>query len=155
MAETQTEGRKKARMAMPSRWGLAEEKRRDHVVEAEIGVTVDDILEPSYWSHLAPEFAPLDKIEVRAEDGSWIANLRVLYAERNYAKVILEGPIFQIGEAVETANPKAKHTVEWKGGVLQYAVIRKADQQMVSSKHKNAADANAWMVEHEKATRVA
>ena len=138
---------------MPAQWGLAEEKRRDHVVEVALGITQEDILEPSFWSHLAPEFNALDKIEVRAEDGSWIANLRVIHAERNYAKVIMEGPIFQIGEPVELANVSTRHRVEWKGPVMLYTVIRLSDSEPVRTKCKTREEAAAWMIEHEKATR--
>lgn len=146
--------KKRNPVVMPERCGLAEQKRNEWIVDAEIGVTHADVLEPSYWVHLAPSLNPLDKIEVRSEDGSWIMNLRVLYAERNYARVMQEGEIFQIGESVEKSDPLAKHKVVWKGPVLGFVVLRMSDQEAVKTRCKTREEATAWMVEHEKTTRI-
>src|SRR5690349_19984275 len=81
---------KSAPVIMPDRIGLAEHKRQDWVADVPVGIRVEDLLAPEYWAHKSIEFKPYDTIEARADDGSYIDYLRVLYADRSYANVILE-----------------------------------------------------------------
>lgn len=148
------DGKKRHPVVMPERWGLADIKRNDHIVDAEVGTTIDDILDPAYWAHLAPEFHAFDTIEVRGEDGAWIAYLRVIFAERNYAKVVMERPVFYIEQNREIANDSRKHHIEWKGPHNKFAVIRNSDEQMVQSTFKTREEATTWMIDHEKTVRL-
>lgn len=141
---------KAAPVLMPERMGLAEAKRHDWVVDAEYGMTVDQILEPAYWSHVAAQMTPGDHIEVRAEDFSWVAYLIVQYAEKTYAKVVIDR-VVRIEKSDELPAVSIKHKVEWKGPHHKYAVIRISDSQMLSSGHKTRGEADEWMRNHEKA----
>ncbi len=150
-----TDARKGRRpVIMPERCGLAESKRNDHVVDAEVGTTIEDILEPGYWAHYAPELHPFDTIEVRGEDGAWIAYIRVVFSERNYAKVIMERPVFYIEANREIQNESRKHHVEWKGPHNKFSVIRNSDEETVHAGFKTREEASVWMIEHEKTVRL-
>ena len=148
------DARQRKVVCMQERWGLAEQKRRDHIVDAEVGTTPDDILDPAYWMHIAPELNAFDTIEVRGEDGAWIAYLRVIYAERNYAKVIMEKPVFFIEQNRDIDTADMLHHVEWKGPHNKFVVIRNRDEQMVHSKCKTREEATAWMINYEKDVRL-
>lgn len=137
---------------MPQRFGLAEQKRRDFVANVEIGVTPDEITNPGFWSHIAPELSPMDVIEVRPDDCAWIAHLRVLYAERNYAKVVVER-LFIIETKEKPDAESLTHKVEWKGPHHRFAVIRTSDAAMLKAEFRTREEANTWMVEYEKAVR--
>lgn len=140
---------KRSPTLMPDRIGLAENKRHDWVVDAEVGVTVQDILDPSYWALVAREMEPLDHIEVRADDGKWIANLIVRQCERTYAKVHLAS-VIEFQENVDLPQVSAKHKVEFKGGTLKNCVIRIKDDAVLQSGFKTREEADTWLRNYER-----
>ena len=140
---------KDAPVLMPDRFGEADYKRHDFVVDVPVGVTVEQMLEPAFWAHVASQMDPFDHIEARAEDGSWIAYFVVRMCERNYAKVALDRVLSFEGQVSE-APISTKHRIEWKGPHHRYCVIRLSDSQMVSSQHKTKFDAETWMRQHER-----
>lgn len=142
--------KKRQPVCMPERCGLAMDKRNDWVIDAEASVQPEDLLEPAYWSHMAPSFSAFDTIEVRAEDGRWIVKLRVLFAERNYAKVKMEGQPFFVEENAASDQSAAKHFVDFKGPHHKYVVIRRSDSALIKSGCKTREEATAWMIEHER-----
>jgi len=148
MAETASV-KKQNPVGMPERMGLAEDKRHDWVFDLPVGLKIEDVLEPSYWAHLASQMDPLDHIEVRAEDGSWVAYLVVAYCERNYAKVKLDR-LVKLEDDQEAPITSIKHKVEWKGPHMKFCVIRLSDSAVLQQGMRDKAMANQWMVEHEK-----
>lgn len=135
---------------MPERMGLAEDKRHDWIIDIQLNVTLDDVLEPSYWAHVAAQMDPLDHVEVRAEDGSWIAYLIVSFCERNYAKMVVDRVVkLETSKAAPVAS--IKHKVEWKGPVNKFAVIRVSDSQMIKFGFRTKDLAYAALQDHEKA----
>ena len=141
--------RKSLPTCMPERIGLAENKRHDWVVDVPISVCLEDVMEPSYWAHVSAEMDPLDHIEVRSEDSSWVADLIVQFCERNYAIVVLK-QLVKLDPTTEVPITSIKHKVEWKGGIHRWSVIRLADSQMLQSSFKSKELAHAWLIEHEK-----
>lgn len=145
-----TAERKSQPVAMPEFVGLAEHKRHDWVVDIPISVTIEEVMDPSYWAHVAAQMEPLDHIEVRADDGSWVAELIVRMCEKNYAHVVLK-QLTKLDAPTEAPQSSTKHKVEWKGPALRWSVIRLADSQIIHSGDKSRDFAYAWMQEHEKA----
>lgn len=141
---------KSSPVLMPERVGLADAKRHDWVVDAEYGVTLEEVLQPSYWSHVAPRMVPGDHIEVRAEDFSWVAYLIVHFAERTYANVVVDR-VVTIDKAQDLPAVSIKHKVEWNGPHHKFAVIRISDSQMLQSGFTTRGLADEWMRNHEKA----
>jgi hypothetical protein len=129
------------------RFKLAEAVRNVWVVNAEQGTTVNDVLEPAYWAHVAQRLRPYDHIEVRIDTGEWLLSLLVLGCDRNWAKVhVLHR--YEL-EKAETDMPKAKkHRVEWKGPQLKWCVIRNSDNEIIF-KEMEKAEAHAQMAHHE------
>lgn len=143
---------KRSPTLMPDRIGQAEHKRHDWVVDVPVGVTVEDIQNPAYWALVVSEkgMEPLDHIEVRSDDGMWIAYLIVRQCERTYAKVYLDR-VIEFKENMESALPPSiKHKVEFKGGHLKWGVIRLADSAVLQSGFKTREDADTWMRNHER-----
>lgn len=143
--------KKESPVLMPSRFALAEFRRHDWVADVESGRTVEDILQPSYWTHIAPQLQPYDHIEARAEDGKWIAFLIVLFSENNYAQVIVDR-VLKIEANADTTSPSAKYKVDWKGPHYKYVVIRVSDDQMLHSGCKTRDEASSWLKNHEAAS---
>lgn len=147
--ETATAVKKSMPVLMPDRIGHAEDKRHDWVVDLPITVTLEQALEPSYWAHVAAQMEPLDHIELRSEDGAWVAYLIVSFCERNYAKVVLDR-VIKLESSDEVPLSTVKHKVEWKGPSLKFCVIRVSDSQLLQSGMREKHTAHAWMIEHEK-----
>ena len=132
----------------PTRMQLAEYDRQEWIANAEVGHTIDDVLKPSYWAHMSSQMQPYDHIEVRAEDGSWIADLIVMEPGRNYAKVVLKFS-YEIPN-LDNISDSNEHTVAWKGPQRKYTVIRLADQEYVRDGFKTREEAGSWLREHER-----
>lgn len=107
--------------------------RRDFVVTPAPGTTMQEMLVPMYWAHVARDLRPFDRIEVRAADGKWWAELIVRVVEPLAVKVELlrhrdfeaaqgrTGPELEVPEGYEI-----KHR-----GLGKWCAIRLEDQEVV------------------------
>lgn len=135
---------------LPAAFGLAEHKRHDFVADVPPELKVEDLLEPGYWAHVAVEMQPFDFIEARWEDGSRIAHLRVVFAERTYAKVKLID-VEELGEeSAEEPEVSLTHDIKWRGPANKYCVIRKSDGMVVQKGFRERSAAINWLVDHER-----
>lgn len=139
---------KRALILNPQRMGLAEQMRQDWVVNAEEGTSVQDVLDPGYWAHMAQHLQLYDHIEVRLETGEWILDLIVLDVGRTYARVYLANK--HSFDEVDTAPPVGAitHKVEWKGPQRKYVVIRNSDSAALQEGFATKPEALAWMENH-------
>lgn len=136
----------------PQRIGLVENgKRQDWVATAEEGTVVEDVMDSAYWAHCSALMSPFDHIEVRCEDGTWVADLLVLACSRNWAQVHLKHH-YKLTTADVSLSQATKHEVKWKGPHLLFCVIRNSDQQTVMDKLQSKEAAALWLREHEKVT---
>lgn len=133
----------------PSRMKHAEHTRNEWTIDAEVGTTIEDVMEPSYYAHMAEQMQPFDHVNVRMDDGSWVAYLIVAGTGRNWARVRLDRKI-EMTVDQDTPAETVRHRVEWKGPHFKWSVIRVADGEKVKEGCASKAEAAAWMVEHEK-----
>lgn len=129
-----------------SRFKQAEYERNIWVVTPEAETPLEALLNPAFWAHVASSFKPWDHIEVRAEDGSYWAELLVQDASRNWAKVAVLRQVQLNGEAPR-AEESDGHIVEWSGPHTKWRVVRKADKAILKDS-MSKADANKWLAEH-------
>ncbi len=145
------EQRKRDVQLDPARMKLAEYERNDWVVNAELGTTLEDIQTTSFFAHMAKDMKMYDHIEVRIDDGTWLAYLIVLDTGRNWAKVKLLNHVCLIdGDAVPVAS--VMHSVEFKGPQFKWSVIRLSDKEKIKTGCSTRIEAEAWMREHETVT---
>src|SRR5258706_10614046 len=71
----------------PERLKGADFERIIYVANPGEGVTMEDLLSPEGWASVANLLRPWSHIEVRAEDGSYYAELLLTGADRAWAKV--------------------------------------------------------------------
>lgn len=142
---------KRSPTLQPARMRLAEYDRQDWVINCEPEITVEDVLEPGYWAHVASLMKPYDHIEARAEDGTWVADLVVTGCDRTWAKVALKQK-YNLTTKDVSQSQAFKHSTEWKGPQHRWGVIRISDSQMVKSGFQTKEEATAWTREFEKAT---
>lgn len=149
--EIKTEPKKRQIVLTEQRFGLAEALRRDFVVDAEVGTTLQDVLEPAYWAYVTRDITPFSRIEVRMETGEWIAELVVMQVDRTWAKVHLLH-FHDLAPSMDTAPPSQKHQVYWRGMHHKFAVRRLSDQEVIQSNFATRDEANVWLKNYEGVT---
>lgn len=141
---------RKAFQVTPDRIGLAENKRQDWVIDVPPFVREEDVLDPAFLANVATHphgsIRPLDKIEVRYEDGSKIIHLRVLWAQPGYAKVRMISR--EVLEVVTDEDMESRHyVVKWRGPTHRFAIIRKSDSEVLEQDFHDKGEAVARMEE--------
>jgi hypothetical protein len=135
--------------AIPQSMGLAEAKRRDFVLDVPEEHSRTDLLDPSYWAHVARDLAPFDRIEARAETGEWFSELVVVSAGRNFAIVRELSHFDMTGQATASAPVEMhRHAVQWKGS-RKFCVVRLSDKAIISEGHHARHDADSALIEYE------
>lgn len=98
---------------------------------------------------VSAKLKPGDRIEVRAEDGSYFAELIVQDAGRLYAKVAkLMHVDLESVEVREESMKSGEYEVKWQGPQLKWCVLRGKDRLKDGMTKGEAA---SWMAEHMKA----
>lgn len=152
MADANVAKKEEVVICDPARVNLVEQVRQDWVVDVADGVSLAKCLMPEFWSHKSQYFKPFDHIELRADDGTWTADLVVLGCDRNWARVHLKHEYKLTTSDVSMTQAK-KHEIKFKGSHLKFCVIRLSDQQIVREKCNTEDDARLWMTEHERTTQ--
>lgn len=140
--------KKRAPVLVETRMQEREQKVRDWVIDVETDVTVDEMMKPGFWAFVSPQFQPGDSIEARPDDFSWFAFLKVVYAERNFARVILDR-VIKCEMNTEVPQESIKHKAEYRGGHLKWCVIRIEDSQVLQEVVKTRELANEWIKNYE------
>lgn len=141
---------KKAQPTLTSgRFKLAEGVRNVWAANLEYGLTLEDILAPSYWAFVAPQLTPYDQIEARAEDGSWVAYLIVTGVDRTWARVAVDR-VVKLTTSDVSITQAAAHDVVWKGPQLKYTVVRLSDSAKIKEGFKTKDEAAFWLREYER-----
>lgn len=166
--------RKTARKLMPPRMKLAEFARSVFQVRPELGTTVEDILAPEFWTHVAGQLQPRARIEVETEDMAWWAELYVVAVEplpgnKFHARVVplrmidltAEPEALAVPAATTTAaaamaaeaaaapsvldGDPADYEVAFKGPAKRHVIIRKADRVVMREGIATKAEAQAMI----------
>jgi hypothetical protein len=129
---------------------LAEFARDAHVVNAELNDTPEDLLKQQYWANVAGKIKPLDLIEVRAEDGSFYAQLLVRDKGRSWAKVVfLPGYPLVFKDIVDVPGMDLdEFVVKWAGPEFKFRVLRKTDNEVLKAGFTNKEEARKWVIEY-------
>lgn len=149
VVEQKPETKRKAVYAMPEYMQLAEQWRQDFVVHVPEEHTVEDLLEPAYWAHVAGARAMqrFDRIEARAETGEWVADLLVVSAGRNWANVKLLAT-HDMTATASKATPEARHTVKLRGP-HKWCVMRISDGAVIQQGLETKQAAEIAMAQYE------
>lgn len=118
------------------------------------GHTIEDVLQPEYWVHVAGKLGKNtytnepDKtgaiIEIRTVDHAFYARLYVrAVQERGLIVQLIEGPVL-LGQKQVTS---AGYETSWNVGKRGFDIIRKSDRAIVAdaSKIKTKEQAQAWI----------
>lgn len=125
----------------------AEFARQVFRVTPPAGTTIEEILEPSYWAHVARRLTPYDFIEIVPEDGAFYARLIVVNTGKLFAKV-------QLIEKIDLNTPTKVTAImamnlfdtKYAGPTAKWRVIRKADNAVVSKEpFGTQQEAEEWL----------
>ena len=115
-------------------------------LEADPGHSIEDLKNPEYWANVSAQMSPWMRVEARAKDGSWMADLVVTSVGRNWArvKVLNYWPLATADvERTETGTHEVVFR-ESKG----WSVIRKADRAVLREGEETREQAEAWLTKH-------
>lgn len=118
-------------------------------VTAPIGVAVSDLTNPEFWTHVASKLHPTDHIEVIAEDGTYFAELFVISAGGNWAKVAVLRQI-NLEYSGEAVPPVEGYYVKWSSPHTKYRAHRTSDKEVLKDGFATAAQAHKWLGEYVK-----
>lgn len=121
------------------------------VVTVEQGITREHLKNPSFWSHVASQFRPYDRLEVRSDNGTFFAEYLILACERTYAKVKeLNWYNLTTQDVAMTEESLELYEYKYRGPHGKHSIIRKSDKAVMIEKLDTQDDARAWLVEHKK-----
>lgn len=103
--------------------------RREMYADIPADTPIETILESDYWMHYARDLRPMDIIEAFCEDGSWEANLRVMFVSTTDVKVEVRWK--KNYEVADFVGETDSHEIKWKGPVRKFAVIHKETGNVV------------------------
>jgi hypothetical protein len=138
---------KKRPPVTPSRFGLSEEVRRVFSVTVEQGTDPESLLEPGYWSLVAKNFSPFDRVEVMhiGTDKTWFVELMVISCSQNHAKMeIMRKQEF---DKRDTSNDMTVngYSINYGNKHTGYRVVRDTDKQVMSENHQSRDMALKWI----------
>jgi len=135
-----------AQALLPPRMKECEFERTLWVVTAHENTRPEDMLDPEYWTHVSERLRPFDKIEARADDGSWYAEFLVLDVSRRWATVhALRIDHLTTKDVSLSKVMSDEYTVEWKGPAHKHSVIRKTDGAVLHEGEQTKAGAYQWL----------
>lgn len=112
----------------------------------------EDLLKPEYWVNVAEKFKPFDKVEARADDGSWYAEYLVLETSRKWTRMhMLASHNLTTQDVSLTQSKLQEFAVEFKGPHRKHCVIRLSDQEIIHEGESTKSGAHAWLAERIKA----
>jgi hypothetical protein len=117
----------------------------------QVGTKLEDMLEPKYWEHVASKLRPWDHIEVRAEDGSFYAQLIVQRADRLTADVRpIQFADLNVGAPSDGDIPSG-YAVDYGGPIAKWRVL--TGGTVVRDGFQQKGSAIQWVVNRGKASR--
>ena len=137
-----------------NRFHSAEFKRQIWVVDVEQNTKLDDIANPAFWGNVSNQMSQFDWIEVRCEDGSWIAELLVLESVPNAYTRVKVMSCFELEEreaAQDAVTGPSGYEVFHRGTHHKWAVKRLSDNEVIHNGEPTRSAAYAWVAEHMKA----
>ena len=144
---------RKIEQLQPIRMKPAEFARNVHVAVAHESNVPDDLSAPHYWAHVSTQLRPWELIEVRADNGLWWAEVLVLEAGRNYARVHVLRVIDLSKSAVKSADTIqiGGYEISFRGEFAKWSVIRQGDRAVVRDQLGTQGEAVNWVNERLKA----
>lgn len=110
------------------------------------GTSIDTVVQPEYWAHVARKMNPHDIIEVVPENGEYYARLIVLSVGKLWVKVQKLQYELLVSQKKESIGAAENFEPKWGGPVAKWRVIRKSDGEAISTdSFQTQEDAEKWI----------
>lgn len=120
----------------------AEFARTVWVVKPEPGVTLEQLLQPESWAHVAKSLKPGDLIDVLSADNEWYAELFVRASTDNETKLaVLKHYVFSESKPTVDGEVEVKH----RGEAKKWSVLRKSDKAVLVEGLETRGAAEDWV----------
>ncbi len=119
----------------------------------EYGISIDEVLKPEYWSHVAKSLRPGYVVFVTAADMSWRAELMVRDVTRNEALMGVVSHV-KFGAAVDLDVDEMPYELKWRGPARKFSVLRKTDGDILKDEFPTKELASEWAKNHMKAMAI-
>lgn len=113
-------------------------------------VTIDDVLAPGWWAHVAMKLRPGDEVKVIPEDMSWRAVVFVRAVSRVEA-IVQTIEFTELGTAVSTVAPDAPYYVKYGSPSVMFRVHRRDNNEVVKDHFQTKEQAEQWIKNHMRA----
>lgn len=139
----------------------AEYERRVLLLKPEKGATIDDVMQPTAWAHIANQVKEGYRIEVLPEGNDWYAELIVMQIGMHAVfctliqYVELSPPMVDGGPEPVAAPAPPPYRVHWAGPHHAWRVIRTSDNIVIKHSFATEPLARAWLDEQQKAGALA
>ena len=112
-------------------------------VKPEIAATVQDLLNPEYWAHVARRMRAGDRVEAVPDDRHYFAEFFVLAASTNWAKLVLIREVTLIKDNEKTVTEGFSVAF---AGAHKWRVTR--GEEVLSKGHDDKDSATKWLAEN-------
>lgn len=140
------------RKITPDRVHPAEQVVWPLVVNAEPETTKEDLTDTAYWMHVTRWMRSGSRIDVRADDDSWLAEMYVRAVGENWADVVILH-FHKLGASEVQADTAAKFEVRHRGHQDQWCIVRKSDNEVIRRGMPTRERANTELTDYMKALR--
>lgn len=120
----------KRRHLLPTRKLLADYARGNYFLKVPPGVSLDDLMDPDFWQHLAAGLKVDARLEVVSEDGTIDADLRVIaidprgaWVQMRLLRVYVAQESKEVREAPLGTPDNEGYRVEWAGPSHRFRII--------------------------------
>ncbi len=139
----------KAKPLVNGRLALAEQNRTVYSVTVEMGVTIDQIMDESFWANVGIGLRPGDILEVMPDNMAWELGLRVVGAGNLYAHVV-KRYFHKLDTAMKRIKVPSLYKIEFAGTHYKWRVLREGQGELKSG-FETEGQARRFAAEHEKA----
>ncbi len=132
--------------------------RNTFSIRLDDGHTLEDALQPAYWTNVARDVSPMDQIEVTLADNTRWALLLVVDRGDTWATVKVLNNVdlteeAQAAHGLRLADATSDYTVKNFGGHQKWGVERISDKKRLAIGLLTRAAAEQWLDDHKRALR--
>lgn len=112
--------------------------------------TMDDVLQPGWWAHVAKKLRPCDEVKIIPEDMAWRAVVFVRAVGRVEA-IVQMIEFTEIGGHEAIAAADAPYYAKYGSPSVMFRVHRRDNNEVVKDHFQTREQAERWILNHVKA----
>lgn len=120
---------------MPARMSLGQSQRAIYHLTVDMETTREDLVNPEFWKHVAPQLRPTFRIEVINDDYTFFSEYLVIDSGKNWAVVEeLRFIDLKTHGKISQSNQSSLYKIVNRGPHLKWCVIRLSDNEVIKDK---------------------